>query len=102
MTVALAQSAGEPTSVTTLVVALKTVTLVLGGLITFFALKAYRRTHSPALRALTIGFGAVTLGSMVAGVLDRLLLTSTEFALVTESALTAVGFAVILYSLYVD
>ena len=90
------------THVTSLVVALKTITLVLGGLITFFSLKAYRRTDSPALRALTIGFGAVTLGSLVAGVLDRLVVTNPEYALAVESALTAVGFGVILYSLYVE
>lgn len=90
------------TDVTPLVVALKTVTLVLGGLITFFAFKAYRRTGARALRALAFGFGAVTLGSMVAGVLDRLVATGGDYALVAESALTAVGFAVILYSLYAD
>lgn len=90
------------TDITPLVVALKTLTLVLGGLITFFAFKAYRRTGSSALRALALGFGAATLGSLVAGVLDRVVLTSSAYALVAESALTAVGFAVILYSLYVD
>ncbi|WP_135830268.1 DUF7521 family protein [Halorussus halobius] len=90
------------TDVTPLVVALKTVTLVLGGLITFFAFKAYRRTGARPLRALAFGFGAVTLGSMVAGVLDRIVLTGGDYALVAESALTAVGFGVILYSLYVD
>jgi len=90
------------TDVTPLVVALKTVTLVLGGLITFFAFKAYRRTGARALRALAFGFGAVTLGSMVAGVLDRIVVTGGDYALVAESALTAVGFAIILYSLYAD
>lgn len=90
------------TQIEPVVVALKTVTLVLGGLITFFAFKAYRRTGSPALRALALGFGAATLGSLVAGVLDRVVLVGGQYALVAESALTAVGFAVILYSLYVD
>ncbi|UPV75370.1 hypothetical protein M0R89_04715 [Halorussus limi] len=88
--------------ITSTIVALKTITLVLGGLITYFAFKAYRRTGSRPLRALALGFGAVTLGSLVAGVVDRLLATAGTWALVVESALTAVGFAVILYSLYAD
>jgi O-antigen/teichoic acid export membrane protein len=88
--------------ITSTIVALKTVTLILGGLITYFAFKAYRRTGSPPLRALALGFGAVTLGSLLAGVVDRLLETAGTSALVVESALTAVGFAIILYSLYAD
>jgi len=87
---------------TTLVVGLKTITLVLGGLITYFSFKAYARTGSPALRALAIGFGAVTLGSLLAGVADQVLLANRDQALVVESLLTALGFAVITYSLYVS
>lgn len=86
----------------TLVVALKTVTLLLGGAVTYFAAKAWQRTGSPALRSLAIGFGFVTLGSLLAGVVDQLLNVGQTFAVLTESALTAVGFAVIVYSLYVD
>ncbi|UPW01413.1 hypothetical protein M0R88_04750 [Halorussus gelatinilyticus] len=88
--------------VTSTIVALKTVTLVLGGLITYFAFKAYRRTGSGPLKALALGFGTVTLGSLLAGVLDRVLATAGTAALAVESALTAVGFAIILYSLYAD
>lgn len=84
------------------VVALKTVTLVLGGLITYFAFRAYRRTGAKPLRALALGFGTVTLGSLLAGVVDRLLAIDATYALLVESSLTAVGFAVILYSLYAE
>ena len=87
---------------TTLVIALKTVTLLLGGLITYFALKAYRRTGSPALRALSLGFAVVTLGAFLAGIADQALNVERTVVLVIESALTAIGFAVITYSLYVD
>jgi len=85
-----------------LVVALKTITLVLGGAVTYFALQAWQRTGSPALRSLAIGFGCVTLGSLLAGIADQLLAVDRTLAVVTESALTAVGLAVIVYSLYVD
>lgn len=86
----------------TLVVGLKTVTLVLGGLVTYFSYKAYSRTGSSALRALALGFGAITLGALLAGITDQLLWTNRDLALVVESLLTAVGFAIITYSLYVS
>ncbi|MFB6352943.1 MAG: hypothetical protein ABEJ92_02545 [Halobacteriales archaeon] len=87
---------------TTAVVVLKTLTLVLGGTITYLAFKAFRRTGSAALRSLTLGFGLVTLGALLAGFVDQLAGFRTDAALVVESALTVAGFAVIVYSLYVD
>lgn len=82
---------------------LKTFTLVLGGSITFYALKAYRRTGSSALRALSLGFGVVTLGAILAGIVDQLLTSvDPQLALVVESLFTTVGFGIILYSLYVE
>lgn len=85
-----------------LLTALKTITLMIGATITFFSYRAYRRTGVPALRALTIGFGIVTLGSLLAGVVDQFVNLGRDSAIVIESALTAIGFAVILYSLYVE
>lgn len=85
----------------TLVVALKTLTLLLGGLITYFSYKAYSRTGSPALRALAVGFGLVTIGALLAGVADLLLPSvAIEISLVLESSLTVLGFGIIVYSLY--
>lgn len=84
------------------IVLLKTSTLLLGGTITWFAYRAYRRTAAPALRMLSLGFGVVTVGSLLAGVADRLLPLGTSSALVVESLFTAVGFAIIFYSLYVE
>jgi len=85
-----------------IVIALKTVTLILGGAVTYFATKAWLRTSSPALRSLAIGFGIVTLGALLAGGVDVFLDVGRDFAVLTESALTAIGFAVIVYSLYAD
>lgn len=89
-------------ALTTVVAVLKTMTLVLGGSITFYAFKAYRSSGSPALRALAIGFGAVTVGALFAGIVDQLLPLAPNLAFVVESAFTTVGFGVILYSLYVE
>jgi energy-converting hydrogenase Eha subunit F len=86
--------------ITGLVVVLKSITVVLGGLITFFAYRAYRRTNATPLRWLSIGFATITLGAMLGGFIDQLLRMTREWALVMESSLAVVGFAVILYSLY--
>lgn len=90
------------THITSLIVVLKTITLVLGLTITYLSLKAFRRTGSAALRSLTVGFGLVTLGAIIAGAADQLLGLQTNLALSVESLLTAAGFAVIVYSLYVE
>ncbi|MFC7058747.1 DUF7521 family protein [Halovenus salina] len=87
-------------TVTTLIIGFKTLTLVLGGLITYLAYRAYRRTHSRSLGALAVGFGFVTLGTFLAGVVDQLLDAGFQTGLLIESALIAVGFLIIVYSLY--
>jgi len=80
----------------------KTGTLLLGGLITYFSLKAYRRTGAEALRALAIGFSLVTVGALLAGVGHQFTSLELAHSVVIESTLTFLGFAVIVYSLYVD
>jgi hypothetical protein len=85
---------------TTLIIAFKTLTLVLGTLITYLAFKAYRRTRERSLGALSLGFAIVTLGTLLAGVADQVLEAEFQIGLLIESALIAVGFVVIVYSLY--
>ncbi len=89
------------------IVVTKTLTLLFGGLITYYSWQAHQRTGAPELRALAIGFGVVTSGALLGGALDILVnrvLGEVELALsvFVSSALTTVGFAVILYSLYVE
>ena len=83
-------------------IVIKTGTLILGSLITYLSLKAHRRTGSQALRALGIGFGLVTVGALLAGVGHQFTSLELTHSVIIESALTFVGFAVIVYSLYVD
>lgn len=83
------------------VIAFKTATVLLGGLITYFAVRAARKTRSTGLTYLAVGFATVTAGSMLAGVADQLFELETASALVFENALTTAGFAIIAYSLYV-
>lgn len=82
------------------IVALKTITLFLGGLIAFFSFKAYQRTGAKPLQLLAVGFTLVTIGSLLAGAIDFAPVLDRQWAIVAESGLTALGFAVIVYSLY--
>jgi hypothetical protein len=81
-------------------VVLKTITLLLGALIALLAYRAYRRTGARPLGFLALGFGILTLGSMIGGIIDVGLGQPRRLGLLVESAMTAVGFAVIVYSLY--
>ena len=88
------------TTTMSLIIAFKTLTLVLGGLITYLSLKAYRRTQARSLAALAVGFGIITLGTLVAGAVDQLLAADFLLGLLVKSALITLGFGVIVYSLY--
>lgn len=81
------------------VIGLKTLTLLLGGVITYFAAKAARRTGARGLALLAAGFATITLGSLAAGLGDQVFAIAHADALVLENALTTVGFAIIAYSL---
>ena len=85
----------------TIIVA-KTAILLLGGSITFYALRAFRRTGDPSLRALGIGFGVVTVGALIGGVSHQIIRADLAVGIAIDSLLTAIGFAVIVYSLYVE
>ena len=84
------------------IIVAKTAILALGGSITFYALRAYGRTGNPSLRALGIGFGIVTVGALVGGVSHQIVGASLAVGIAIDSLLTAVGFGVIVYSLYVE
>ncbi|WP_135306070.1 DUF7521 family protein [Haloarcula amylovorans] len=90
------------TWVDTAIIVVKTVILLLGGGITYIAYKAYRRTRTPSLRVLGVGFGIITLGALLAGIANQVLSVSLEMGVLINSLLVAVGFAVVLYSLYLE
>ncbi|SNR38472.1 DUF7521 family protein [Halorubrum vacuolatum] len=84
------------------IIVAKTAILLLGGSITYYALRAYRRTGDQSLRALGLGFGVVTVGAVIGGVSHQFIGTDLAVGIAIDSTLTALGFAVIVYSLYVE
>lgn len=85
-----------------IVVAANTVTLLFGSFVTAMTLRAYRRTGSRALFLLGVGFGLVTLGSLVGGALHQVTGASLVLSVAVHSVFTAAGFLAVSYSLYVE
>lgn len=83
-------------------VAAKTTTLVFGSALTYLSYKAYRRTGSRALRTLTLGIGLLIVGATLGGLLHQVLGFTLEVSVSVQSIFTAVGFAVMTYSLFTD
>lgn len=84
------------------IIAVMVIILALGGSITYFAFKAYRRTKDPSIRGLMFGFGFVTLGALFGGIAHQLLDVSLQASIAVNSVLTALGFGIITYSLFID
>jgi len=86
----------------TVLVAAKTATVVFGGVLTLLSYRAFRRTGSPALRALTAGIGLLVVGAALGGLLHQGVGLSLAASVSVQSAFAAAGFAVMTYSLYID
>jgi branched-subunit amino acid ABC-type transport system permease component len=73
--------------------------LIFGGIVVFYAWRAYGRTKSSAMLLLGLGFAFVTAGAAIAGVLFNVAnedLTTVESV---QALSQAVGFLIIVYSL---
>lgn len=84
----------------TYVIVTNTITLLCGGTVTLLARRAYHRTGSPALGALTVGLGLVTAGALLAGGLHQFFGVAFATSVGVQSTFTAVGFTILAYSLY--
>ena len=84
----------------------KLLLLFVGGLVTYFAYRAYSRTGDRSLGLLATGFGLITLGVLLAGAAYELLSVLTGWnvtlgwGVIIESLLVLAGMIVIAYSLY--
>lgn len=73
--------------------------LVFGGIVVYFASKAYRRTKSQAMMLLALGFAFVTVGAVIAGIGYNFLTKDLGTVVTVQAYSQAVGFFIIVYSL---
>lgn len=90
---------GPMTTIAFIVV--KSLILVMGGVITYFAYKAYRRTRHRSLGFLAAGFGTVTLGALLGGVANEIFGTTLIVGIIIEGIFVLIGFTLIAASLRV-
>ena len=79
----------------------KTLVLVAGGVVTYLAYSAYRRTGDPSLRLLSAGFGLIVVGVLLAGFTYELLEVDLGVGVLVESLFVLAGLSLIAYSLRV-
>ena len=79
---------------------LKTLIGILGLLLAYLSIKAYRTSHTKTMLFLAIGFGIITVGSILAGLSFEFLGFSLLQVNIVESLMILVGFIMIMYSIY--
>lgn len=73
--------------------------LVFGGVVVYYATRAYGRTKSSAMLLLGIGFACVAVGAVAAGILYNLNSGDLSTPVTVQAYSQAVGFFIIVYSL---
>ena len=79
----------------------KTLILVVGGVVTYLAFSAYRRTYDRSLGFLSVGFGFIMVGVLLAGLTFELLSVSLGVGILIESLFVLIGLSIIALSLRV-
>jgi heme/copper-type cytochrome/quinol oxidase subunit 3 len=80
----------------------KTLILVVGGVVTYLAWSAYRRTGDRSLKFLSVGFAFVGIGVLIAGFTFEILGTDIGIGVLIEGLFILTGLSVIAYSLRVQ
>ena len=73
--------------------------LIFGGVVVYYALRAYRRTNSQAMLLLALGFACVALGALAAGLLYNVGTVDLSTVVTVQSYAQVLGFLIIVYSL---
>ncbi|WP_254525335.1 DUF7521 family protein [Natrinema caseinilyticum] len=79
---------------------IKTVALVLGGIVSLLAYRAYRRTQIDGLQYFAVGLIVITIGTFLIGVLHHLLGVPSVQGMLFESLLLCIGFLIMIHGLY--
>jgi hypothetical protein len=84
---------------TAILLVVRTLVLALGILITYYSFEAYRRTGTYYMRNAAIGFGIITLGVFIEGVLFEFGGLDLALVHIIESVAIGLGFVILLISL---
>ncbi len=79
----------------------KTLILIIGGVVTYSAFSAYRRTYDRSLGFLSVGFAFIVVGVLLAGVTFELFNVPLGVGILIESLFVLVGLSIIAFSLRV-
>lgn len=79
----------------------KTLILIIGGIVTYLAFSAYRRTYDRSLGFLAVGFGFIVVGVLLAGVTFEALGVTLGVGILIESLFVLLGLSIIALSLRV-
>jgi len=77
----------------------QTLILVFGGVVVYYASRAYGRTKSQAMLLLAIGFACVAIGAAAAGIIYNANTADLSTPITVQAYSQAIGFLVIVYSL---
>ncbi len=80
----------------------KVATVFLGGLVVLLLFRGYRREGSRAMFFLAIGFGLITLGSVIEGLLFEFFSYSLLNVNIVGAILVLLGLISVVYSIYGD
>lgn len=80
--------------------AVEVLALIIALILVLFAYKGYRKNQSKSLLAAAMGFGILGIASLAEGLLYDVLGFSLIEAQAFRSTLTAVGLAILLYSIH--
>ncbi|RBI59490.1 hypothetical protein DMJ13_23090 [halophilic archaeon] len=79
---------------------IKIAALVLGGIVSLLAYRAYQRTQIDGLQYFAIGLIVITIGTFLVGVLHHLLGVPSVQGMLFESLIVCTGFLIMIYGLY--
>ncbi len=80
-------------------IVVKSLMLLAGGIVLYYATKAYRRSGDESLGYLAAGFGFVLFGAALGGLVYELIGQPLVVGVIIESTFILVGFLLIAYSL---
>ncbi|ELY96260.1 MULTISPECIES: DUF7521 family protein [Natrialba] len=74
--------------------------LVLGGIVSLLAYRAYQRTQIEGLQYFAVGLMVITIGTFLVGILHHIVGVPSVQGMLFESLIACSGFLVMIYGLY--